>query len=145
MIGDNRPLHHQAGCPRFAPFFGPTWAEEHSRCSPNCFNSRSRAVHSDSISTTPDFTKRVMVKIPQLQIVDGVGQRSLVWLAEQQMDVFGRDHVSVHAEVKAATHPLQTFREQVVDRSAVEFRLPTITTGSDKMRLAGFVKSTQTA
>ena len=43
-----------ARCPRFAPrFWALTWAEKYSRSPPQVLCSRSRAVHSDSISTIP--------------------------------------------------------------------------------------------
>jgi hypothetical protein len=39
--------------------------------------------------------------------MNGVGERLLLWLAKQQVDVFRHHHVSVHAHLKAPPHLLQ--------------------------------------
>lgn len=66
----------------------------------------------------------------------------MLWLAEQQVNVFGHHHVSVDAHVEATTHVLQAEREQVVNCGADEIGLAAITTEGDGMR--GFVKPPQT-
>jgi hypothetical protein len=76
--------------------------------------------------------------------MESIGQRSDFRLTQQQVNVFGHDHVSVHTQVKALAHALQALREQVVDFRAIEIGLATITTESYEVRQTGFVVSPQT-
>jgi hypothetical protein len=41
-----------------------------------------------------------------LQRLDRVGQSMLLRFVEQQVNVFGHDHISVDAQLEAETHPL---------------------------------------
>ena len=75
--------------------------------------------------------------------MDRLGERAVVWLAEQQVNVFGHDNVSVDAHVEVMTHGLKAKWEQVVNCGTDEIGLAAITTEGDEMRLSGFLKPAQ--
>jgi hypothetical protein len=73
-----------------------------------------------------------------------LGQRAMLRLAEQQVNVFRHHHLSVDAHVEATTHGFEATWEQVVNYGVDEIGLAAITTEGDEMRLSGFVKPAQT-
>jgi hypothetical protein len=62
-----------------------------------------------------------------------VGQRARLRFAQQQVDVFGHDDISVHAHLEVFSHSFETEGKQLVGLAVVEERLSAVTTESDEM------------
>jgi hypothetical protein len=65
-----------------------------------------------------------------LQRLHGPCQSVALWFVHQQVNVFGHDHVSVHAKTVVSAHSLQCIHEGVLWVGALEVRTSAITTES---------------
>jgi hypothetical protein len=77
----------------------------------------------------------------ELQKVNCVGQQALRGLTQEQMNMFGHQHVPIDAQAETPAHVFQTFEEKLESIRVVEKRLAVITTESNEVRLAGLLQS----
>jgi hypothetical protein len=77
------------------------------------------------------------------QQLHGFGQRRVVRLAHQDVDVLGHDYVAVNAHLKASTHLIQRREERVLHMHPRQQGLAVKTAEREEMRLSGMVKSTR--
>ena len=75
------------------------------------------------------------------QIVQSIGQRFLFRFADEQVNVFGHDHVSVDTNGKAEARSFETIEEEVVDYGGGELGLSADATESHEVGLPGFLKA----
>ena len=81
----------------------------------------------------------------ELEKMDGVGERAGDRFADQQVDVFGHDNVSVNEHLEAAAHRFEAHEKQIVALGGAEILLPTITTKGYEVGLSGVVISAKIA
>ena len=75
--------------------------------------------------------------------MDDVGQRARLRFAQEQMNVLGHDHVSVHEHSEMAAHVFQTGNEEVVSFGGAEVLFAAITTEGDEVSLSGVMIAMQ--
>ena len=73
----------------------------------------------------------------------GIGQRSLLRFADQQMNMFRHNHVSVNAHSEAASHVLQTRNHQVIGIRRIEIGSSAIATEGEEVGLPGLLETSQ--
>src|ERR1019366_4161357 len=81
----------------------------------------------------------------QLKKMHGVGQSVWSRFADQQMNVFGHDDITVNAHPETQPHAFEAFEKKTISVRRRELAVPLITTEGEEMRLAGFVESFQPA
>ena len=74
-----------------------------------------------------------------------VGQSFWRRFADQPMNVFGHDDITVNTHFEAQSHAFEAFDKEVVDVRRCELAVPLITTEGEEMGLAGCVESFQSA
>ena len=81
----------------------------------------------------------------QFEKMHRIGQSFRTRLANQQVNVFGHDDVSVNAHLEAQSHAFERLNKEVIDMRRCEVRAPLVTTECEEMGLPGFVESSQSA
>lgn len=71
----------------------------------------------------------------KFQEVDGVRQGAPLGFAEQKVDVFGHDHISIDANGKATAHIFQALWEEIVYAGRREVGFPMKTGEGDEVGL----------
>jgi hypothetical protein len=87
---------------------------------------------------------RITDQAPRHTLLEGferVGERSLLWFAEQQVNVFRHDDVAVDAQMEAAPDTLEGEFEDLLWQVGGKKWTPVIATAADEVGLSGLLKS----